>query len=495
MKRVTSRLLVRSSVDVHPWSHPFLTAEKIARFRAFSEQVWSVAAEQRRRSSKPLNAAFAVNMAQNMYKWAVLAAGQGVNATLYLHPQDRSAISRPEWEEFDGEFPDLFDGAGFLAAHPELTVKVPCVDPPNDGAELMSAFSGGAQSEAAMKLKKRTPGVRHSELLDLQGMYPYFAWAEMLSRHDVIYAASSPFSAYASGKPYCTFSVGGDLQYDCGRNDTLGSAMRAAFASARFILASNPHTLGHCRRLGFDNALYLPYPMDTDRYCPGEGTARAGWVSRFGGEVFVLATARIDGAIKGHTAELQDRLFKVAQERAEVRFVFLGWGTDAERLRTRAAASGVSERILVLPPVGKARLLDYYRSADIVLDHFVYGYLAATALEAAAVGKPVVMNLRGEQYAPLYRGDVAPVQQADSPELVRLALLALIDSREQRLASGRLMREWVLRNHGQQLTAPRLVDLLQFAADGANLPGGLDNPLDDELSAEELAYHEACRQP
>ena len=58
-------------------------------------------------------------------------------------------------------------------------------------------------------------------------------------------------------------------------------------------------------------------------------------------------------------------------------------------------------------PVGKHQLIDYYRSCDIVLDHFVYGYYGTTALEAAGIGKPVVMKLRADQDAALYRGDVA----------------------------------------------------------------------------------------
>ena len=482
------------SVDTTPWAHPFLTPGNIARFRSFSEAIWDAAIAHRRTHPRRLNIAFAVNMAQNMYKWAQLATKYGGQATLYLHPQDHSAISRPEWEEFDGEFPDVFAGRGFLKALPGLQAKTAVVVPPNDGAELLTAYNLGADSLEAVALRARAPGVRNLELLGLSGMYPYFRFAEMLSSHDVTYVASSPFAAYASGKPYCVFSVGGDLQFDCGRSDDLGRAMRMAFQSARFILASNPHTLGHCRRFGFNNAAYLPYPMDTDRYCPGEGRARADWISRFGGDVFVLSTARIDSAVKGQTSSMQEMLFRTAEDRPSVRFLFLGWGHDADELKRRAAARGLQDRIVVLPPVGKTRLIDYYRSADVVLDQFIYGYFGATALEAASIGKPVVMKLRDEQYAPLYRGDVAPVEQAGSPAEVRQVLLALIESREHRLDRGRQLREWLLRNHGEQRTAPLMLALLQMAADEVPIPAGLDNPLDDPLSDDERAYHEACHQ-
>ena len=282
-------------VEATPWAHPFLTSERIRRFRAYSDAVWAYA-QSRKPRRRALDCGFAVNMAQNMYKWAQLANAYGAHGTLYLNPQDHSAINRPEWEEFDGEHNDVFDGPGFLRAHGGLPIRVPYVDAPNDGSELLAAydaqrllkpwegtlkkavtiFSGRLGREifaapALQALRLRSPTIRHEPLLKFQGAYPYFAWAELLARHDVNYIASTPFPVYASGKPYCVFSVGGDLQFDCGRVDDHGRAMRLAFAAARFILVSNPHALGHCRRFGLSNAVYLPYPMDSHTYAPAMG--------------------------------------------------------------------------------------------------------------------------------------------------------------------------------------------------------------------------------
>jgi glycosyltransferase involved in cell wall biosynthesis len=509
----------RASIDNTPWNHPFLTADHIARFRDYSDIVQADALDHRAKRPRQLDAAFAVNMAQSMYKWASLAKKHGSGATLYLHPQDHTAISRPEWEEFNGEYPDVLDGAGFLASTGPYTLNVPVVEPPNEGSELLSAYASNRAlpfwkralkefvciqvPQLAMRvfrypelaaLVARSPSVRHKPLLQFEGMYPNFRFAEGLSRHDVIYAASAPFPAYASGKPYCIFSVGGDLQFDVGRADDYGSAMRLAFASARFILVSNPHTLGHCRRLGLHNAVYLPYPMDTERYAPGEGTARRQWMERYGGSVYVLTTSRIDKAVKGHSDDLFSMVAELVRDRSELRFVFLGWGAEAEALRQRIAALGLAGRLIVLPPVGKARLIDYYRSSDVVLDTFVYGYYGATALEAAAVAKPVIMKLRAEHYAPLYRGDVAPVLNASTPSEVRECLVKLADSEQLRLEHGAVLRDWIVRTHGEQKTTPLMLALLQLAADRQPAGSRADNPLRMALSAEEHAYHRQCLQ-
>ena len=162
--------------------------------------------------------------------------------------------------------------------------------------------------------------------------------------------------------------------------------------------------------------------------------------------------------------------------------------------QTRVHAAEVQDQFILLSPVGKKRLIDYYRSCDIVLDQFVYGYYGATALEAAAIGKPVIMKLRHEHYAPLYRGDVMPALNAATPVAMGQALLTLVDNHNFRLHKGLEMRRWLVRNHGEEKTLPLLLALLRMTADNAPLPEELVNPLWTEVTEAEQAYHRACVQ-
>jgi glycosyltransferase involved in cell wall biosynthesis len=482
------------SFDPTPWSHPFLTTENIRRFREYSAAVWQFALDYQRRHPEPLRAAFAVNMAQNMYKWARLAVAEGWPVTLFLHPQDQTALSRPEWEEFDGEYPDLFDGPGFCHAHPSLTPTVPCRSVPMGDDLLYDAylrFLRGDRRDLYRHLAA-APGLRHEGMVAYQGVYPYWNWARGLLPFDVVYAASVPVPAYLSGRPYCAFSVGGDLQTDCGRGDDYGAVTGLAFNAARFLILSNPHPLAHCRRLGFANAVYLPYPMDDDRYCPGRARSRPAWEARWGPGVYVLSTCRIDNAVKGNSQSLLDALAEVARARPQVRFVFLSWGHDAAQLRDRVQERGLGGQVIFLPPVGKQRLLDYYRSCDVVLDQFVFGYYGATALEAAAVGCPIVMRINERHYAPLYAGDVAPVQNAAGPAQVRDVLLRLVDLPDVRREVGARLRQWLVRTHGARTTVPTLLALLRLTARGVALPADLRSPLAHPLTEAETARHEAC---
>ena len=503
MKRIFEKLAsknkpcVEDSLDSHPWSHPFLEDENIKAFREYSELVWSFALEEEEKETQPLDCAFAVNMAQNMYKWATLAQEGGAKATLYPHPQDVSALSRPEWEEFDGEFTDLMDGSGFLKENP-IELKVPCKDISMSGSEYYTAYesfkSSSEDRRELLKILSIHPTLRHEALITYQGCYSYIKWASTLAQHDVVYIASTPPVAYFSGKPYSAFSVGGDMQFDCGKAGWYGELMTLSFNNARFIMLSNPHALGHCRRLGFTNGVYLPYPMDSEKYCPGVGAARAKWVEELGEGVFVLTTSRLDSEVKGQGQSFFDALKEAIKKKPELRFVFLLWGNSAEKAKETIQSLGISKNVLILPPVGKVKLIDYYRSCDVVLDTFVYGYYGATALEAASIGKPVIMKLREEHYAPLYNGDIMPVENVSTPERLADTLTHLAGDEKYRKEKGVAMREWLLRNHGQERTTKLMLALLRLTAKQTPLPNKIadKNPLLLNLTDEEIVYHKSC---
>ncbi len=485
-----------ASQDSHPWEHPGLTPERLARLREASLAVHRVALELPP-PSRPPNFGFAVNLAQTMTKWAAIVQAQGASVEVYPHPLDLSALNAPEWEDFDGEWADVHDGAGFLASSASRQGRVPVRRVPMDDVGLFAAWRGawrGRRRELAVAACG-SPGLRTEALFAYRGLYPYAAFARALGAHDALATASLPLAAYLSGRPYLACPVGGDLQIDCGRPDDVGLALLLSFAGARFLLVSNPHVVAHCRRLGLTNALFLPYPMDDSRYRPGEGRARRDWEAKLGPGVFVLSTARQDTAVKGQGESLVAELVRLARARPGLRFVFLSWGADADRLRGTLAAAGVADRCLLLPPVGKARLIDYYRSADLVLDTFVYGYYGATALEAAACGRPVVMRLRTAHYAPLYGGDVAPVENAEGPEAAAEAIRRLHDEPDLRHARGLGMRDWLARVHGEQTAGRVLFGLLRMAAEGIPAPAGLDRPLSDPLSPAEEEYHRRCLRP
>src|SRR5687768_16080720 len=97
------------SLDERPWEHPFLTPENLAAFRSYSLAVRALALDQWQQRPRMLDVGFSINLAQSMYKWARMLASAGARTSVYLHEWDNRALSRPEWEDFDGAWPDCMD--------------------------------------------------------------------------------------------------------------------------------------------------------------------------------------------------------------------------------------------------------------------------------------------------------------------------------------------------------------------------------------------------
>jgi len=490
-QRVERKLIRMPTTDHQPWAHPFLNRSSLSAFAEYSAAVhdWAAIAAA---GYRPPSCVFTVNMAQNMHNWAVLSQNAGWDVALMPHPHDLSALSDPAWEYFDGAFAWPLDGSQFKAIFTPKS-PVPVVHVPMDGVAFLEAANSVDPDRRDDFLVSRYGG-RYFELLNYTATYPYFAWAKAISKFDVSYAAASPIASFASGKPYRAFSVGGDLQFECGRLDPASILLRKSFASANFLLASNPVTLGHARRLGLQNLVHVPYPISTKRYSPGEGRARKEWKRLTEGELFVLITSRIDSAVKGNGANLIEAMRSVVERVPSVRFVFLSWGDEIEDLKRAVDSAGLSSHVLLLPTVGKSRLIDYYRSADVVLDQLVSGYYGASALEAMSIGVPVVMRMNEDQYSPLYFGDTAPVADATDNDSLVKQLSHLCLSAKERKKMSKNSRQWIVRHHSENEAGQKMLNLLTVAAYKEFVPMHIlrQNPLLWESTDEENSYHSKC---
>jgi glycosyltransferase involved in cell wall biosynthesis len=476
------------------WNHPWLNASNISAFATYSAQVRAFALDYAAKHPAPLRVAFCNNMAQNMYKWACMAQRFGHNVELFCRMDDKSALSMPQWEEYDGEAPDIMSLQWQQGNALNETLKAPCRwhEPDGDISRLWQCAQDFKQGRDLRALAEILPATGSMPLLSylskIEPLY-YLNMALDFQEFDVLFSAADHIPSLLSGLPYNILCVGGDADILCSRRDWYGAAQRLALLQARFLHLSNPHMLGHCRRLGLRNAAHIPYPMDDAKYCPGPGKARAQWEAQNGPGCYVLTTARLDSTVKGHTTEWWQAVIEAVSQEPSLRFVFLCWGESLEIIRDKFRGTDLEEKTLFLKPVGKVRLIDYYRSCDLVMDQFTYGYYGATGLEAAACGCPVIMFLRQEQYAPLYSGDTVPMNNCASPQDLVGLLTSLAREPELRRSQGYAMRDWLVRNHGEQRTAPFMMAFLRLAADRVRLPKDLHTPLAAPLVEDENDFH------
>lgn len=119
---------------------------------------------------------------------------------------------------------------------------------------------------------------------------------------------------------------------------------------------------------------------------------------------------------------------------------------------------GVAFDFKLIEKMPQAEAREWYRRADVIVDQLLIGATGVLTLEAWALGKPVVVNLRPELFEPFYGTSDLPVVQA-TPDTIEEALgeiLADASRRELLAVEGRALVE---RHHDVAAIADQLLAL------------------------------------
>jgi len=466
--------------DEAPWDHPFLTADNLAAMCRFSEDMVA-GLERRLEESVPahrveaLRFAFTGNMANNIYQRLRALSRSGTTPDLIQNPQDTSLMSDPQWEEFDGVASDTdgqLDDRVFRdgRVHP-LTGRVLHPGQISDWSERLNALRRTYRPEDV----ERWP--------DFFSLLPML---ECLRSYDAVFGMQVPFVPYLANIPYLLCQSGSDIRISANRGDSYGELHRVAFRTATAILASNPWTIAHARRLGLRNVIKLPAMIDETVYLPGPPVLREQWRRRVGGEFFVLSTTRLNDEVKGTSMALRG-FMRFAQQVPGARLVIVEWGQQGDLARKLLTEDGLAERTVFLPLSGKRRLISYLQSADCLLDQFVLKQLGSTAREAMACGLPVVMRANVAHYDAYFDGRI-PVLDAEGEEQIAGALKRLHDEPEFRATLAAQVRQWFLDNFSGRRWAGAYRTVLSASALG--LPFDFStSPLQQALGDAEKDHH------
>jgi glycosyltransferase involved in cell wall biosynthesis len=138
----------------------------------------------------------------------------------------------------------------------------------------------------------------------------------------------------------------------------------------------------------------LEYPVDTSHFCPGGPRRRLQDELKLPQEVsLLLFVGRV--APNKRLPVLIEGLERLHDLTPQVHLAILGDITDiyqveADRCRRRAAELGLADRVHLLGQVREDRLLDAYRSADLLVIPSLHEGFCIPVIEAMACGLPVV---------------------------------------------------------------------------------------------------------
>ena len=276
----------------------------------------------------------------------------------------------------------------------------------------------------------------------------------LLARYDVVEAyATHPILTYLarSGVPFVAFEHGTlrELPFE----DTWrGRLLALAYRKAAKVVITNADVIGSAHRLGLENTVFIPHPVDETKYTPGPSPFRAE-LGLAEGDRLLLSPSSQTWQLKGNDALLRGFAEYLRSGDGAV-LVLTDWGPDVDRSRALARELGIEDRLRWLAPLPKLRLIEAYRAADVVLDQFVLGTFGAIAPEAMACGCPVVMAFDPAIHEWCFP-QLPPVVAAREPGEIAAALTRLLGDDVERARVGAAGRRWVEEHHGWQLVTDR----------------------------------------
>lgn len=195
---------------------------------------------------------------------------------------------------------------------------------------------------------------------------------------------------FESGIPRARLRVQAALEaWSVARADGVVAPSRYSAGWARRAYGARPETTAvvpeglDLSRWGLDDDFQAPHGPGSEGY--GDGRPRP---TSAGEPATVLSVAR--QYRRKNTAALVDAAARLARGGTPVRLRVVGGGPELERLRSRAARSGLGGGIRLLGELPSASVRDEYRSADIFCLPSLQEGFGIAFLEAMAAGLPVV---------------------------------------------------------------------------------------------------------
>jgi glycosyltransferase involved in cell wall biosynthesis len=286
---------------------------------------------------------------------------------------------------------------------------------------------------------------------------------------DVVHAGpiqSCALLAAMSGfHPLLVMSWGFDLMKDVERGWQWRWATKYALEHADWFTSDCEATRQKALAFGvpMERTTVFPWGVGLEQFSPGPRQAKPGssngftllcnrsWEPNYG--VDVLAHAFV----------------KVARQRADVRLLLLGDGSQAKMLHDIFASGGISDRVDFCGQVRNSELPGYYRKADVFISPSHVDGSSVSLLEALACGLPCLVSdipANKEWVTDGQNGWLFPDGDA---EALAESIIKAMNNRHELIKIGQAARQVAVERADWKKNFLTLLDIYQFTVDHWNL--------------------------
>lgn len=282
-------------------------------------------------------------------------------------------------------------------------------------------------------------------------LVPYLSLIEPLnsifSNYDIVqaYGIEPILPMLASKTPYVAFEHG--TLRDFIRNDDVTNRLTAlAYRLADHVLVSNGDCFEHAEWLGCQNISPIIHPLDVEQHRSVDKARVDRLRELYDADVILFCPIRHDWSVKGTDVHLRALPLIRRAVGARVALVISPWGAQIDESRRLIEDLGCSDMVRWLErPLSRLEMIAHLHAADVVLDQIALPHFGATAPQALAAGRPVVMSYKPESTAWIV-SQPAPILPAFTPEEVCKAVATALDP-EWLKTFGSRAAQWIDEQH------------------------------------------------
>lgn len=168
------------------------------------------------------------------------------------------------------------------------------------------------------------------------------------------------------------------------------------------------------------------------------------------GSQIVLTVSRLAASekYKGYD-EIIRVLPKIIKEVPEVKYVLVGEGDDAERVRQLTKEYHLNDRVVLTGRVSDSELLDYFNLCDVFAMPSKGEGFGIVFLNALACGKPVVAGNKDASREPLLNGELGILVDPENKDEIAAAIINILKKKtDKKFFDSQFLRKRVLEVYG-----------------------------------------------
>ncbi len=296
-------------------------------------------------------------------------------------------------------------------------------------------------------------------------------FASSLADCDILHLHGDAYLwANLTGKPFLWQSHGYDLDQMPFKKANLRElalsflARRAIRKAAKVIAIPHQHVF--LERLGIaEKGLYLPFPLDLDKYNMVESKElRQKILSAHGAELIFFHPSRHEWVNNPATNnKANDKVLRAFASytraaRGKAVLLLVNKGRNVAESRRLIDLLGIRERVMWLEPMPKSQLISHYSISDIVLDQFNLGSFGQIFLEAMACSRPTLAYIKGYE---LIYPEAPPAVNVFTDDDIAKSLLELSGDSSKREEIGRRSRAWMQKYHAWEHACDGFISLYE----------------------------------